>query len=173
MNNRLMQCFDFSEEDLEYNRQGRLSPRQNIRLTSRRRSHKRFLLLFGLLLSGVGGGILAWQGYLTLPKDNFSGMGLLVGAGIFVLLGAPLISLGLKPPRAVKASVAKGTAHIARVQRTRRANNVTNTYLATELHLGDKIFTVPDQALPALEAGALYAVYYWDGIDEIFSLERL
>ncbi len=173
MTARLMQALDFTPEDLAYNRRGALSPRQTARLTSKRRAFKLFLLTLGLLLACVGGGIMAWQGVSSLVQDSSAGIGMLVGAGVFVLSGAPLIFMGLKPMRPVKVAAAKGAARMARVQRTRRVNNSTSTYVATELHLADKIFTVPDAAFPDLEDGAAYAVYYWDGLDEIFSLERV
>lgn len=173
MTTRLMQAFDFTLEDLEYNRRGALSPRQTARVTKKRRAQKIFLLALGLLLACVGGGVMAWQGFSSLPQDSSAGIGMLVGAGVFALFGAPLIFLGVKPMRAVKVAAAKGAARVARVQRTRRVNNSTSTYIATELHLADKIFTVPDETFPELEDGAAYAVYYWDDVDDIFSLEKL
>ena len=62
---------------------------------------------------------------------------------------------------------------IARVERTSRSNNSTSTYIATEMHIAGKIFTVPDAAFPELEDGAMYAVHYWEGTDEVFSVERV
>lgn len=98
---------------------------------------------------------------------------MLVSAGIAALLSAPLIFLGVRPMRPVQVAAAKGTARLARVQRTSRMNNSTRAYLLTELHLADKIFTVPDAAFTELQDGASYAVYYWNGVDDIFSLETL
>lgn len=173
MTTRLMQALDFTPEDLTYNRRGALSPRQTARLTKKRRAQKLFLLALGLLLACVGGGVMTWQGVSSLPQDSSSGIGMLVGAGVLALFGAPLIFLGVKPMRAVKVAAAKGAVRVARVQRTRRTNNSTSTYVVTELHLADKIFTVPDETFPELEDGAAYAVYYWDGVDDVFSLERV
>lgn len=169
----IMHALDFTEQDLAYNRKGALSPQQTARLTGKRRSFKLMLLAIGVLLSCVGGGVLAAMGVQEITKDTTNGIGMLVGAGVSAVLGAPLLFLGLKPMRAVKVAVAKGAARVARVQRTRRFNNTTSTYVATELHVADKIFTVPDEIFPDLEDGAAYAVYYWDGVDEIFSLEKL
>lgn len=173
MTNRLMQSLDFNEDDLAYNRKGALSPRQSARLTRKRRAMKLFLLSLGILLACVGGGVLAALGSLSLSKDSASGIGMLIGAGVFALLGAPLIFMGVKPMRPIKVAAARGLARVARVQRTQRTNNVTSTFIASELHLADKIFTVPDEAFPELEDGAAYAVYYWDGLTDIFSLEKL
>lgn len=173
MTTRLMQSLDFTAEDLEYNRKGALSPRQSARVTKNRRAQKLLLAALGLGLTCLLGGGLAVGGGLTLSTDSAAGVGMLVSAGIVALLGAPLIFLGLRPMRAVKVAAVKGTARVARVQRTRRTNNSTSAYVATELHIADKIFTVPDEAFPELEDGAAYAVYYWEGIDDIFSLEKL
>ncbi|MFZ5818893.1 MAG: hypothetical protein ACOYYJ_03240 [Chloroflexota bacterium] len=173
MTNRLMQSLDFTEDDLAHNRKGALSPRQSARLTRKRRAQKLFLLSLGVILACVGGGALAGLGGVSFYKGEAAGIGLLIGAGVFALFGAPLIFLGVKPMRPVKVAAAKGPARVARVQRTQRTNNVTSTFVATELHLEDKIFTVPDEAFPELEDGAAYAVYYWDGLTDIFSLEKL
>lgn len=173
MTTRLMQSLDFTEEDLTYNRKGMLSPRQNAHLTRKRRAFKLTLLILGLLLVGVGGGVFAVQGVASLPEDTSAATEMLVGAGVFVLIGAPFIYLGVKPMRPVKVAIAKGKARLARVQRTSRSNNATSTYIASEIHVADKIFGVPDEVFPELEDGAVYAVYYWDGLNDIFSLERL
>lgn len=160
MTSQLMQLFDFTAEDLTYNRKGALSPRQSARVTKNRRILKLFLAALGFGLTCLLGGGLAVGGGLSLSTDSATGVGMLVGAGIAALLGAPLIFLGVKPMRPVKVAAAKGTTRVARVQRTRRTNNSTSTYVATELHLADKIFTVPDEAFAALEDDAAYAVYY-------------
>jgi|YNPNPStandDraft_1061719.scaffolds.fasta_scaffold46768_2 hypothetical protein len=168
-----MQLFDFTAEDLEYNHKGALSPRQSARVTKNRRAQKLFLAVLGFGLTCVLGGALAVGGGLSLSTDSAAGVGMLVSAGVAALLGAPFIFLGVKPMRPVKVAAAQGTARVARVQRTRRVNNSTSTYVATELHLADKIFTMPDEAFAELEDGASYAVYYWDGVNDIFSLEKL
>jgi hypothetical protein len=167
-----MQLFDFTAEDLTYNRKGGLSPRQSARVTKKRRAQKLFLAVLGFGLTCVVGGALAMGGVQSLSTDSASGVGMLVGAGIAALLGAPLIFLGVKPMRPVKVAAAKGTARVARVQRTSRTNNSTGTYVVTELHIADKIFTLPDEAFAELQDGAAYIVYYWDGVDDIFSLEK-
>lgn len=140
---RLMQLFDFTLEDLAYNRRGELSPRQSVRVTNDRRALKRLLTAIGFGIIGVIGGPLAVMGWLALATDSATGVGMLAGAGFFAgagvvaLVGAPFLYLGLRPMRPVKVAAARGTARIARVQRTRRSsNNSTSTYVATELHLG-------------------------------------
>lgn len=173
MTTRLMQTLDFTEEDLTYNCKGMLSPRQTARVTQKRRLFKLALLLLGILLGGGGGGILASEGFSALTKDASAALGTLVGAGVLALIGAPLIYLGIRPMRPVSVAGAKGKARLACVQRTSRSRSGTSTFIATELHLVGKIFSIPDKVFPELEDGAVYAVYYWDGLDVIFSLERL
>lgn len=172
MTSLLMQRLQFTEADVAYNRRGELSPQQSARLTARRRSFKTLLLILGVLLACAGGGTLAALGISSLAQNDSVGVGMLVGAGIFVLFGAPLIFLGLKPMQRVKVAAITGPARVARVQRSRRVNNTTSTYIATEMHLGGKIFRLPDETFPELEDGADYTVYYWDGLNEVFSLEK-
>lgn len=62
---------------------------------------------------------------------------------------------------------------MAHVYRTRPVNNVTSTHVAPELHLADNIFTVLNEAFPALEDGVAWVVYYWDVVDESFSVKKL
>lgn len=102
MTTKLMQSLNFTEDDLIYNRKGTLSPRQNAHLTRKRRAFKLILLILGLLLAGVGGGVFGVPDVASLPEDASAATGMLVGAGVFVLIGVPLIYLGVKPMRPVK-----------------------------------------------------------------------
>lgn len=172
MSTRLMQSLNFTEDDLTYNRRGVLSPQQTARVKAQRRTLKLVLLVLGLIL--IGSGVAFLPGMLDLRTQGDSNwVGNAVALGIFALLGLPLIYLGIRPMRPVKVAVTKGRARVARVERTSRSNNSTSTYIATELHIADKIFTVPDAAFPELEDGVVYAVYHWEGVNEIFSVERI
>jgi hypothetical protein len=172
MSTRLMQSLQFTEEDLTFNRRGILSPRQMTRVRAQRRTIKFILLIVGLLLTG--GGLAFLPGMLELyAQGNANWVGNAVAIGIFALFGLPLMYLGVKPMHPVKVASVKGRARVARVERTRRSNNSTTTYVATELHIADKIFTLPDAAYTELEDSAVYAVYYWDGLSDIFSLEKI
>lgn len=172
MSTRLMQSLKFTEEDLPYNRRGVLSPQQVSRITAQRRTIKLVLLILGLLLTG--GGLAFLPGMLDLYAQGDSNwMANAAALGIFALLGLPLVYLGIRPMRPVKVAAARGPVKVARVQRTSRTNNATSTYVATELHIAGKIFTLPDAAFSELEDGAMYAVYHWEGLDEVFSLEKM
>ena len=109
-----MQLFDFTAEDLTCNRKGALSPRQSARVTKNRRAQKRLLAVLGFGLICLLGGGLAVMGVQSLSTDSAAGVGMLVGAGISALLGAPLLYLGIRPMRPVKVAAAKGTARLAR-----------------------------------------------------------
>lgn len=172
MSTRLMQSLNFTADDLTYNRKGTLSPQQTARVKAQRRTIKLVLLVIGLILTGAGMTFL--PGMLDLHAQGDSNwVGKAVALGIFALFGLPLTYLGIRPMRPVKVAVTKGRARVARVERTSRSNNSTSTYIATELHIADKIFTMPNAAFPELEDGAVYAVYHWEGVNEVFSVERI
>lgn len=167
-----MHSLKFTEDDLPYNRRGALSPQQNERVKGRRRTLKLALLILGLILLGAGGFFL--PGAIDLYSQGDSNwIGNAVAFGVFALFGLPLIYLGIRPMRPVNVATARGPAKIARVERTSRSNNSTSTYIATEMHVAGKIFTMPDAAFPELEDGAMYAVHYWEGVNEVFSVERV
>lgn len=172
MSTRLMHSLNFTEEDLTYNRKGTLSPQQNERMKARRRTLKLALLVLGLIL--LGAGISFLPGAIELySQGDTNWVGNAVAFGIFALIGLPFAYLGIRPMRPVKVATARGPAKIARVERTSSSDNSTSTYIATEMHIAGKIFTMPDAAFPELEDGVMYAVHYWEGINEVFSVERV
>lgn len=172
MTTRLMQSLKFTEEDLAYNRKGTLSPQQNERVKARRRTLKLALLVLGLILLGAGVAFLP-SAIELYSQGNSNWVGNAVTFGVFALIGLPFTYLGIRPMRPVKIATVRGPAKIARVERTSRSNNSTSTYIATEMHIVGKVFTMPDAAFPELEDGAMYAVHYWEGINEVFSVERV
>lgn len=170
-----MRHLQFTEEDLTYNRQGTLSPSQAARLKTRRSAFKRMLFIIGALL--LGGGALAFlPDMLRLYSQGDSEwVGMAAALGVLAALGLPLIYLGVKPMRPARVAAAKGRARVVRAERisSASANSPRRTFIATELHIAGKIFNMPDAAFPELEDGAVYAVYYWEGLDEVFSLEQI
>jgi hypothetical protein len=88
-----MQLFDFTAEDLTYNRKGALSPRQLARVTKKRRAQKLVLAALGLGLTCLLGGGLAMGGGLSLSTHSAAGVGMLVSAGIAALLVEVFVSL--------------------------------------------------------------------------------
>lgn len=179
MNTRLMQLLNFTAVDLSYNRGGTLSPEQQARLTAKRRRLKGVLFSVGLLLAGVGGGVFGRQAYALYTANDPNWIGDLIGAGVLGLLGLPLVYLGLKRMRPITVGAVQGPARIARVQRSRSTHDPntgtssSSNHVATEMHIQGKIFTLPDAAFSELEDGAVYAVYYWEGLNELFALEKL
>lgn len=179
MNKRLMELLNFTAVDLSYNRGGTLSPEQQARLTAKRRRIKGVLFSVGLLLAGVGGGVFGPQAYALYTTNDPNWVGDLIGAGVFALLGLPLLYLGLKRMRPITVGSVRGPARIARVQRSsttydpNTGASSSSVYVSTEIHIQGKIFTLPDAAFSELEDGAVYAVYYWEGLNELFALEKL
>ena len=172
MTNRVMEILKFTESDLNYNRSGRLSPEQQTRVTRSRRRLKMVLLVIGLILlciAGVWTLIFAQQAELSAAV-----IPIVLGAVFFWLPGLVALLLGVKPMTKITIERVQGAGRVARVEHTSTSSGGgTRRYVKTELHMGDRIFVVPDEAFSELEDGATYAVYCWQGANEIFSLEKL
>ncbi len=93
-----------------------------------------------------------------------------VGVAMFGLPGLVLLFLGVKPMSKISIEQVQGKTKVARVEHTGFKGG---HYVNTELHMGDRIFVVPHAAFSELEDGATYSVYCWQGVNEIFSLEKL
>lgn len=169
----LQKLLRFTPEDIAPNRNGSPSRAQEDRLNARRRRVRRFLLVIGLLWAAGIGGFLLSEARAFQAAGNPDWKGLVASAAIFILSGLPLVYLGIRPMRPIKVLTLRGPIRLARVQRTRRSGSATQTYVATELHAGSEIFTIPDAAFALLEDGQAYAVHYWDRGHEILSIEKL
>jgi len=168
----LQQLFRFSPDDVAVNRNGFPSRSQEDRLNARRRCVRRVLRVIGILWAAGIGGFLLSEARAFHAAGNPDWKGLVASAAIFVSSGLPLVYLGIRPMKPITVQTRSGPIRLARVQRTRRSGSTTHTYVATELHAGGEIFTIPDAAFALLEDGQSYAVHYWDRGHEILSIEK-
>jgi hypothetical protein len=171
MTDRLMEIFNFTAGDLNYNRSGQLSPQQQVRVAGSRRRLKRGFLVFGLILLALAAG---WIAIFSQQKELSAAIvAMAVGAIIFGLPGLGALYLGVRPAPKIIVEKLQGPARVARVEHTSSSSGGARHYVKTELHLADRIFIVPDSAFSELQDGANYALYTWKGTNDIFSLEQL
>ena len=171
MTDRLQEIFNFTASDLNYNRRGQLSPEQLARVGQSRRRLKRNLWVLGLILLALAAG---WTViFARQPELSAAVVVIAVGVVIFALPGLGALYLGVRPAPPITIEKLQGRAKVARVERTSSSGGSTRRYVKTELHLGDRLFVVPDAAISALEDGAEYAVYAGQGAGDIFSLEQV
>jgi hypothetical protein len=189
MTDPVMKIFNFTANDLNFNRSGMLSPQQQLREDTFMRKIKMVARIIGLiLLCIVGVWTLAFLAPVLLtvifsPQEGLSEallplvlgplIAMVVGAFIFGLPGLLALYIGMRPAQKIIIEKVQGRAKVARVEHTRTGARGTTRYVKTEIHMGDRIFVVPDPAFSELEDGAEYAIYAGKGSKNVFSLEKL
>jgi hypothetical protein len=168
-----MRIFHFTEADLAANRAGRLSSEQEHRLFQQRRRLKVVILFIGVLLLVVAG-VFVWTG-LIMRAAGQGGWWLMMGiaAPVFAIPGAFAIYGGAKRMSDMVIGVSRGRVKVNRIQRNAASPSGTKIDVVTQLHIGSETFNVPAGVYGEIMDGDSYAVYYWKGVGDIFSLERI
>lgn len=135
MSVQLMKFFNFTENDLDYNRSGMLSPEQQARVKAPAE------------ICASGG---------SVPADHRG-----------------RVDRDLRAVRQSCNGLGFDGGRWGSVWPAGRGSGVPRRATSTEIHIGDCIFVVLESVFMELEDGATYAIYCWQGVNEIFSLERL
>jgi hypothetical protein len=165
MDSKVYEMFNFTRSDLDYNRSGMLSPEQQARGATGLRRTKQVVFLIGVVVLLVAAG---WIYSFLSDGENIAAI---IGGIVFGLPGLWLMYVGVRPARKVTIETVRGRGKIARVENSQTFDGRTTTSTDTELHIGDRIFTLPDEAYSALPTEAEYTLYVWEGVDEILSME--
>jgi hypothetical protein len=165
MDSKVYEIFDFTRSDLDCNRSGMPSPEQMARNAGGMRRMKRIVFLIGVVVLLVAAG---WIYSFLSDGEMFIAV---IGAIAFGLPGLWLMYVGVRPARKIIIEMVRGKGKIARVENSSTFDGRTTTSTDTELHIGDRIFTLPDEAYSALPTEAEYTLYVWEGVDEILSME--
>ena len=172
----LMKYFEFGESDLNANRNGSLSPKQNAQLLQRDKSARKLFLIIGLVSA-----ILVLLPTLILwliDKLNSVGWYSLLWIIPGELLAFFFIRAGLK---STTYTLRKAEGEIE-ITKGGSYNDPAEIYY--ELHVGGKQFGISPELASRMkkENGEIYAVYYYWGSDTvetdlmdsyIMSLEKL
>ena len=168
---RLMEIFNFTPSDVNYNRSGQLSPQQQVRVAAGRRRLKGGLLALGLVLLVLAAG---WIAIFSQQEELSAAIvAMSVGAIIFGLPGLGALVMSVRPAPKIVIEKLQGPARVARVEHTSSSGGGARRYVRTEMHMADRIIVVPDAAFSELQDGADYVLYMWKGASDIFSLEQL
>lgn len=184
--------FHFDEADLNANRYGRLSERQQQNLFEQYNSGKRFGFLGGLgcgvfffAVASIFPIAVTPHALAALQKGNTGeAVGTFIGIGVWVLIWGGIGCYGFwsaissvskqKPVVSLKSVV--GSINLVGVERSTSSGTgmqrTTRTYIQHELHVGQQTFDVDEELGGYLMQGDTYAVYFVNE-DEIMSLERL
>lgn len=171
MPDRLMAIFNFTANDLNYNRGGQLSPQQQARVAHNRRQTKVGLLILGLILLVLAAGWIAL--FSRQAEASAAIVAMALGVVLFALPGLGALFLAVKPGSKIYIEKLQGPTRVARVEHTVSSGSSSRRVVKTEMHFGDRIFVVPDAAFSELEDGGQYALYVWQGTKDIFSVEKL
>jgi hypothetical protein len=178
--------YEFNDDDLYYNRLGKLSPKQTETVESVGRTlrtvnsalSKVFLLLGGgIILFSLLAMFLIW----AINDPDMKGlygvtvMGLVIGSGMF------WIGISFKRYVPAKARTnyvlrtVQGPVHLTKFHI--RTNKDTTSYVEHHMQFGDVEFVLEDELVKHIKEGENYAVYYLDYQDGsegiIQSAERL
>ena len=162
---RLMETFDFSEDDLDVNRMGQLSRRQAVRLNKQRQTQ--VLGATGILIVGIFT-VLVIFGVVSAARMTYQALSTLAGLSLFFLLPSWIIwsraSKLINDLQRNRVAIIEGLVDLS-VQGVQTAN-----YL---LHVGDTSFTVKQKMFLAFKNGDPYRIYYTPHSQQILSVEWL
>ena len=159
--NELMKYFDFDESDLNTNRNGRLSPKQNARLSHSDKSSRKLFLIIGLVSASL----------VFIPSLILWLVGKLNSVGWFSL--AWIIPCGLLAFFLIRAGLKSITYTLKKVEgeievsKGGSYNDPADVYY--ELHVGDKRFGIGEKLASRMkkENREIYTVYYYWGSDTV------
>ncbi len=158
----LMEYFDFNEFDLNSNRNGSLSPKQNSRLAQSDKSARKKFLIIGLVSAAlvVLPTLILW----LIDKLESVGWYSLTWVIPFGLIAFFLIRAGLKSTR-YTVKMVEGLVKITEGG----SYNDPDGDIYYELRVGKKRFGIgPELAsLMKKDEGSIYAVYYYWGSDTV------
>ncbi len=157
----LMKYFDFNESDLNANRNGSLSAKQNARLLQSGKSSRKFFLIIGLVFATS----------VFLPSLILWLVGKLISVGWYSLIW--IIPCGLLAFFLLRAGL-KSTAYTLKrvegeIEITKGGSYTDPTEIYYELQVGDKRFGISEKLASRMkkENGEIYTVYYYWGSDTV------
>ena len=178
-NQKLKEYFRFDDADLQDNRSGHFSARQNDRLFGRHNSAVREKRIAAAILIPLSVFMLGWMAYLiykAVVGASSADIGAILPLGIFgplfLLAGSYILRISFIGPTYLLKS-ARGPVNIVR-QSQLTDNGMSVRY---ELHVGEEVFNLHLDATVGefMRQGDDYAIYYSQGIEnnlrEILSVE--
>lgn len=160
-NEELKEYFDFDEADLNMNRDGSLSPKQNGGLLQKDKSSRKLFLIIGLVSATLAilPALILW----ATDKLKLLGWYSLLWILLCGLLAFFLIRAGVKTNTYILKKV-EGEINITKGG---SYNDPAGIYY--ELHIGDKQFGIGEELASRMkkENGEIYTVYYYWGTDTV------
>jgi hypothetical protein len=168
---QLRKYFEFDEGDLNANRNGYLTPKQQTRLAKEAKAQAGCSLFLGILLLGVA--------VVPILILYFSGAFAFFGAAGLVWLIWPIawgtvaffrIRGSLSKPN-IAVQKAEGPINIVKTESYSSSTHTTS--VDYELHVGGQTFDVDSDLADYMMQGDIYAIHYTQDPREIISVEQL
>ena len=184
INRTLREFYEFNDDDLEANRQGRLSAKQAEVIESVRNTRRTFGNMIGNFQNKLKMGLLIVVVILlliTLATKRWEITAAPIIVGIFFLI-SDLGTTGLvKRTLLAQANstyilrTTRGPVHLTTIDA--RSGPHSNYYKEHQMQIGEPVFVLDDELVRCIKEGENYAVYYLDYQDGsegiIQSLEKL
>jgi Short C-terminal domain len=155
---KLMDYFKFTEEDLQANRNGVFSNAQKQNISANTPSVGARVRCSGFIFI-VAFGLLGGAAYLFIRSKADAAIPIsMIVLGIIVLVVAIVLSRGLFAKGQYKLAKAQGKVNIIKAERA--GMNHTSHYFAYELHIGGEEFDVGEDLADIMMQGDEYAIYY-------------
>ena len=174
---QLMNTFKFTEADLQANRNGQLTQKQQADLAEDSKYNKIFGAIGGIFLFGLAAvGLFFGAAGVVQSHDTQSKLTaillIIVWVGIFGVLGLRTLLHAFSKFQ-INIVKAEGPVNIVKVERsTTRSDGTASHYFAYEMHIGEGTFDVGSDAAGFMMQGDVYAIYYTQGSEkEILSVE--
>ena len=169
---KLEEYFKFDAADLQANREGRFSEKQQARLIENDKKIQRrwgWRSIPFLLIAGVGP-------VLALAAGDFFGWGWkimwgFVWTGIWGAIGLAMLLSSLSKTKALVLAKAAGKVNFVRNRSYRASHNTHSSSL--RLHVGRQAFDMQEDLVEVMLQGDEYIVYYEEDWEEIVSAERV
>ncbi len=166
---QLKKYFEFDEGDLNANRNGYLTPNQQMRLA--KQAHRGCYVFIGILLLGVAVApilILFFSGtFAIFPKAGYSWLSWPVIWGAIAIY---MIRRAFSK-RNLAVQKAEGPINIVKTESDDSSTDTTSEDY--EMHVGGEEFEVDSDLVDFMRQGDVYAIYYIQNPQQIISVEQL
>ena len=169
MTTELMKAFDFTAEDLSYNKMGKLSPGQAARFAQKKRTG---IILFIVLTLAAGvGSFFVLQPFLLEGIAISDNLGRFVGGVALAGLTLLFLYFSFQTDGPVIQKAQGKAQFISREENRTDAEGHTTHETGYYVLIGDHEFSVDRDKVQAFEQGHIYTVYNENFLTGILSVE--
>ena len=157
MNPELMQAFDFTADDLAYNKAGKLSPRQAAKYNKTMKQGN--ALLFIVMVGFAIGAFFTLRPFILQGLSMADNVARFIGGIVLVVIGLWILYSLFQKDSPVVTSAQGKAQFVSRETYDTDADGNTNSSTLYYVVLGDEEFSVGRDKYQLFEQGHFYAIY--------------